>query len=292
MIHKSVKRSSDRQKRREAEIIRRKIEKENSNRQKEKKAKEEEIEKIRRKIEKEKRAKEEVDALSKDYDLKYNKVAGYVSYKNLNMQLGNPETKHQIPTIKKMKGNRSWKSNYGCYSSIQKNGFCIIKIMDQTIRDKIDELHQIMSASDFSERSKYTKKVFNSIAFDNSEKILKQSDEEFKMDGGRNSILVHELPKGYGGKELSIEIGEFIRVEVLKNTDQNIEETSMKTHAANKKPGMVLTWLETQGPVKGHKVMSQRFYFFVFKHRFKVILCIDYIFPGSRSAATFRRTIR
>ena len=248
--------------------------------------------KLRRKIERKKKAEEEADALSKYYELQYNEVAGYVSYKNLNMQLGYPETKRQIPTINKLKERCSWKKNYGCYTSLENHGFCIIKIMDQTIRDKIDELHQIISASDFSERPKYTKKVFNSIAFDNSEKILKQSDEEFKMDGGRNNILVHELPKGYGGKELSIEIGEFIRVEVLKNTDQNIEETSMKTHAANKKPGMVLTWLETQGPVEGHKVIYQRFYSFVFKCRFKVILCINNIFPGSRSAATFRRTIR
>lgn len=194
--------------------------------------------------------RKKVIAVMRYYELKFNKSAGYVSYKNLNKQLGHHESEYQIPTTKKLKESRTWKQNYGCYSSLKKHGFCIIDIRDQTIRDKIDKLQKIISAKKFENRP--AAKVFNTIKFDQSQKILKlrKPKDQYKLDGGRNSYLVHKMPEGYPGKALSIEIGEYIRGEFLKKTNQNTEET----RAATEKSGMVLTWLETQGPVKGHRV--------------------------------------
>ena len=48
----------------------------------------------------------------------------------------------------------------------------------------------------------------------------------------------NSLPVLILGKELSEDIGEYLRVEVLKTLT----------------PGMELTWLETQGPIVGGKV--------------------------------------
>jgi hypothetical protein len=198
--------------------------------------------------------RKKIIAVMKYYELKYNKVAGYVSYKNLNKQLGHNESEYQVPTTKKLKESISWKQNYGCYSSLEKHGFCIIDIRDQTIRDKIDKLHKIISAKKFNNRP--ATKIFNTIKFDQSQKILKlrKAKDQYKLDGGRNQYRVHKMPEGYAGKALSIEIGEYIRGEFLKKTNQNTEETSTKTCAATKESGMVLTWLETQGPVQGHRV--------------------------------------
>jgi len=71
------------------------------------------------------------------------------------------------------------------------------------------------------------------------------------MEGGICSWSVTKLqdndPMEKRGKQLSEEIGEHLRVEVLKNM-----KVSTRKKAGD---GMVLTWLETQGPVDGDKVV-------------------------------------
>jgi len=97
--------------------------------------------------------------------------------------------------------------------------------------------------------------AFNSILFDDSEELRKYNrppySKELKTDGGRNMLLVTKLqdndPMEKRGKQLSEEIGEHLRVEVLKNL-----KVSTRKKAGD---GMVLTWLETQGPVDGDKVV-------------------------------------
>ena len=199
--------------------------------------------------------KKKADLLWKTLDMKYNAAAGYVSYKNLNNQLGSEETKfHATPGgNSKLKETPSWKKSYRGFTAVQKRGFCISTVTDSIVKEKIDELHNIISSRKFYDRDEATP-AFNSIFFEDSEELREYNKppyekEEYKIDGGRNMLLVTKLqdsdPMEMRGKQLSQEIGEYLRLEVLKNLNEPTDPYA---------DGMVLTWLETQGPVDGDKV--------------------------------------
>jgi len=200
--------------------------------------------------------KEKADLLWETLDMNYNSAAGYVSYKNLNHQFGSKETEFDATAggISKLKEIPSWKKSYSGFTSVKKRGFCISTVTNSIVRGKIDELHSIISSKKFFLRDEATP-AFNSILFDDSEELRKYNrppySKELKIDGGRNMLLVTKLqdndPMEKRGKQLSEEIGEHIRVEVLKNL-----KVSTRKKAGD---GMVLTWLETQGPVDGDKVV-------------------------------------
>jgi hypothetical protein len=196
------------------------------------------------------------ELLWEELDMQLNEAAGYVSYKNLNNQLGSDEREVHATAgeARKLKEIRSWKKTYGGYSSVQDTGFCIAKVTDSTVMQNIDELHDIMSSKPFYDR-KLATPVFNSIKFENSSVLRQYSKppylaEELKIDGGRNMLLVKNLDSSdemeMRGKKLSEEIGEHIRVKVLQNLNASTQPY---------KNGMVLTWLETQAPVDDHKVV-------------------------------------
>ena len=196
--------------------------------------------------------------LWKTLDMKFNKASGYVSYKNLNSQLGSIETTfdEKAEGIRKIKDLSDWKKSYSGFSAVQKRGFCISKVTDSIIMEKIDELHQIISSKPFYNRVDKATSVFNTIVYDNSEELREYNKppydrNELKIDGGRNMLMVSKLkesnPMEKKGKQLSEEIGEHLRVKILKGLKAS---TFVK-----RKDGMVLTWLETQGQVEGHKVV-------------------------------------
>jgi len=203
--------------------------------------------------------KRKADLLWKNLGLEFNHAAGYVSYKNLNSQFGSKETEFDVTTaeeIEKVKDISDWKKSYGGFKAVQQRGFCISKVTDPIFMRKVDELHRIMSSKPFFDR-KLATPVFNSIKFENSSVLRQYSKppylaEELKIDGGRNMLLVTNLDSSdemeMRGKKLSEEIGEHIRVKVLQNLNASTQPY---------KNGMVLTWLETQGPVEHHKVVSQ-----------------------------------
>ena len=190
--------------------------------------------------------------------MKFNKASGYVSYKNLNSQFGSKEKEFEVAEeIEKVKDISDWKKSYGGLKAVKKRGFCISKVTDPIFMRKVDELHQIMASKPFEEYDD-TNPVFNSMRWEHSEKLREYNKppydtEELKIDGGRNMLLVSNLkdsdPMERRGKLLSKEIGEHLRVKILKGLQAS---TTVK-----RKDGMVLTWLETQGPIDHHKVVSQ-----------------------------------
>jgi hypothetical protein len=197
------------------------------------------------------------ELLWEELDMQLNEAAGYVSYKNLYNQLGSDEREVHATAgeARKLKEILSWKKTYGGYSSVQDKGFCIAKVTDSTVMQKIDELHDIMSSKPF-EKYADANPVFNSMRYEHAEKLREYNKppydtEELKIDGGRNMLLVSNLqdsdPMERRGKLLSKEIGEHLRVKILKGLQAS---TTVK-----RKDGMVLTWLETQAPVDGHKVV-------------------------------------
>lgn len=207
--------------------------------------------------------KRKADLLWKNLGLEFNYAAGYVSYKNLNSQFGSKEKEFEVAEeIEKVKDISDWKKSYGGFKAVKERGFCISKVTDPIFMRKVDELHQIMASKPFDEYED-TNPVFNSMRWEHSEKLREYNKppydtEELKIDGGRNMLLVSNLqdsdPMERRGKLLSKEIGEHLRVKILKGLQAS---TTVK-----RKDGMVLTWLETQGPKedddhKVHKVVSQ-----------------------------------
>ena len=204
--------------------------------------------------------KRKADLLWKYLGLEFNHAAGYVSYKNLNSQFGSKETEFDVTTaeeIEKVKDISDWKKSYGGFKAVQQRGFCISKVTDPIFMRKVNELHRIMSSKPF-EKYADANPVFNSMRYEHAEKLREYNKppydtEELKIDGGRNMLLVSNLqdsdPMERRGKLLSKEIGEHLRVKILKGLQAS---TTVK-----RKDGMVLTWLETQGPVEHHKVVSQ-----------------------------------